>query len=115
MRGPTRRDRRDRDRDRDRGQAVLLLLPAIAVAAVVAVAVGRAGRDVIDRSRAQAAADAAALAGVDGGRPAAAALATANGGALLAFEEAPAGSYLTVTVEVAVGDQHAQARATNGP
>ncbi len=103
-------------RARDRGQAVLLLLlPALALATVVALAVGHSGRQVIDRSRAQAAADAAALAGVDGGRSAATALAAANGAALVAFDATPDGEYVTVVVEVTVGDAHATARATNGP
>lgn len=99
----------------DRGQAVLLLLPVVAVAALVAVAVGHAGSQVHDRARAQAAADAAALAGVDGGRTAAAELAAANGAALTAFTATGAGEFTTVEVTVRVREAVASARATNGP
>lgn len=101
----------------DRGQAVLLLLPVVAVAALVAVGAGLAGRAVVERSRAQTAADAAALAGVEGGRAAAARLAAANGASLVAYAATPAADGSTeVVVEVVVrGEVHASARATNGP
>lgn len=102
-----------RGHGRDRGQAVLMLLPVMAVAALLGIGVALAGRVVVDRSRAQAAADAAALAGVGGGRRAAAELAAANGGALVEFRSL--GDDHTVEVVVAVGGVRARARATDGP
>lgn len=64
-----------------------------------------------DRQRAQNAADAAALAGVGGGRDASAALARANGATLVAWER----DGHAVAVTVAVDDSRARARATDGP
>ena len=75
---------------------------------------GRAGalsRDLIDVSRARSAADAAALASVEGGPAAAIELAAANGATLVSW--AQVGS--DVVVEVRVGDAVATARATNVP
>src|SRR5690349_12629136 len=83
----------------DRGQATLLLLGCIALAAVVAVAVGALGVRLVARQRAQTAADAAALAGTTGGRPAAERLASSNGGQLVAYLED--GDDVSVTVVVA--------------
>jgi hypothetical protein len=64
-----------------------------------------------DRQRAQNAADAAALAGVEGGPEASARLAAANGGVVVRWHRAGA----EVTVSVRVDDQVAEARATNAP
>jgi len=64
-----------------------------------------------DRQRAQNAADAAALAGVGGGRVASAALAHANGAMLVAWER----QGRSVVVTVAVDGSRARARATDGP
>ncbi len=97
---------------RDRGSAVVLTtliafaLAGAAVVAAIPMAVGLA-----ERQRAHAAADAAALAGVHGGRPAAARLAAANDGELVAWSQHGP----TVTVTVRVGNQQVTARATNGP
>ncbi len=101
-----------------------LLVLVVALAVLVAVGAGQAARAVIDRGRAQAAADAAALAGVHGGRAAAVRLASANGATLVSYAEVAGGrgsvfpaaaSTMTVTVVVLVGDVRASARATNGP
>lgn len=98
-------------RDRDRGQAIVLVLAVVVVTVVCAVAVGRFSTRLVDTQQAQLAADAAALAGVVGGRDAAERLANSNDGELTLFvmtgEE--------VMVEVRVGDETAQARATRAP
>ena len=62
-------------------------LALVGVAAVLTVAVGTLAGDVVDAGRARTAADAAALAGVSGGRAAAVALAAANGAMLVAWSE----------------------------
>ncbi len=66
---------------------------------------------VIDHERARSAADAAALAGVAGGREAASEAAVLNGGVLVDWSRDGA----TVQVGVRVDEQVATARATNGP
>ena len=98
----------------DRGQAVVLVLGAVVLAVVCTVALARFGGTVTDRERAQAAADAAALAATDGGRTAAFTVALANGAVLVAFTvlDAEAG---TVELTVALGTASATARATRAP
>jgi hypothetical protein len=95
----------------DRGQAVLVLAVVVVVVALVAIGFARAADVVLDRQQAQTAADAAALAGLQGGRSAAARLAAANGAVLVSFVEA--GSM--VTVVVSRGEVRARARASDGP
>lgn len=97
--------------DRDRGQAIALLLAVIVVAVVLTVAIARFSARLVDGRQAQLAADAAALAGVVDGREAAEQLAAANGAVLVDFVTVGA----DVIVEVRVGDQSAQARATRAP
>lgn len=65
-------------RERDRGQALGLLMVVVAITVLVVVAVGRSGSVLILHQRARSAADAAALAAVSGGRPAAEAMCRAN-------------------------------------
>ena len=96
---------------RDRGQAVVLLLIVVVMAALAVVGTGRFSVRVIDRGRAQTAADAAALAAVAGGRIAAGRLAVDNGARLVSFAEADG----AITVVVDVAGQRATARATDGP
>lgn len=96
---------------KDRGQAVVLLLVVVVMAAVSVVGVGLFSARVVDRGRAQTAADAAVLAGTTGGRAAAARLATSNGAVLLSYAEA--GDVVTVVVDV--DGERATARATDGP
>lgn len=96
---------------RDRGQAVVLLLAVVVMAAVSVIALGEFGARVVDRGRAQTAADAAALAATRGGRPAAERLATSNGGRLISFSE----SADAVVVVVEVAGERASAQATDGP
>ena len=95
----------------DRGQAVMLLLAVVVLAALALVGFGLFSARIIDRGRAQTAADAAVLAATTGGRGAAARLATSNGAVLLSYAEA--GDIVTVTVEV--DGERATARATDGP
>jgi Flp pilus assembly protein TadG len=103
-------------RVRDHGQAVLLMLAVIVCSGLLAIAVGGLGATLRDRQQAQNAADAAALAGVEGGRDAADELARENGAVLVGFDRAPAsGGSWTVLVTVRVGAVTARARATNGP
>jgi hypothetical protein len=89
----------------------MLLIALIAMAAVALVGIGALSARIVDRTRAQTAADAAALAATTGGRDAAARLAAANGGVLVAYTAA--GDWVLVTV--AVDGERATARATDGP
>jgi hypothetical protein len=92
----------------ERGQAVPLAAALVGLAVVVTIALGGLAGDVVDAGRARTAADAAALAGVEGGRGAAARLAAANGGSLVSWSQQ--GDAVTVTVRV--GDAVATAGAT---
>ena len=97
---------------RDRGSILILtVLVGVAVTAAALAAVTPVLGELHDRQRARSAADAAALAGVGGGRAEASRLASENGGTLVAWSDD--GS--TVTVTVRVGDRNATARATDGP
>jgi hypothetical protein len=98
-------------RGADRGQAVVLLLAVVVMATLGVVGVGMFGGRVVDRGRAQTAADAAALAATNGGRSAAGRLAASNGGVLISYVEA--GDVVTVVVDV--DGERATARATDGP
>jgi uncharacterized membrane protein len=91
----------------ERGQTLPLVVLLVAFVIVVAMALARLAINTSDRVRAQAAADAAALAGAIGGRDAARAIADANNAVLVSF--AQEGDI--VTVEVARGGRHAGARA----
>ena len=97
---------------RDRGSMlVFVMLVGVALTAAVTLALLPVLVDVIDHARAQNAADAAALAGVNGGETASSSIAAANDATLVAWSR----SGYDVTVTVQVGDQHATARATNAP
>ena len=96
----------------DRGSAFLLtVLSGLGLISAVMLALMPVLGDLIDRQRARSAADAAALAGVTGGREAAAELAAANGAVLVAWSA----SGDEVLVTVTVGDQRVAARATDAP
>ncbi|MEY4230655.1 MAG: hypothetical protein RLZZ362_1504 [Actinomycetota bacterium] len=99
----------------DRGSSVVLVAAVIVLAGLMALAVAELSVAAAQRARAQTAADAAALAGVSGGRAAASRLAAANGGALRSFVRSRHPAAITVTVTVELGDAVATARATNGP
>ena len=102
--------RRSRRGSGDRGQVLPLLALVVVVAAGAAVLLAHLGGEVVDRARARNAADAAALAGVTGGRPAAAHAASVNGAVLDRFAEV--GGQVEVTVHV--GASRATARAALG-
>lgn len=94
-------------RSAERGASLPLLALALAVVVMTtSVLIGLSQR-VLDRTQAQSAADAAALAGVVDGEAGAERLAAANGGELVSFE-AEAGS---VRVVVEVDGWRAEARA----
>jgi Flp pilus assembly protein TadG len=100
----------------DRGQAVPLALVAVVVAVVVTFAIASLGRSVVDAGRARTAADAAALAGVEGGRSGSSRLAAEHGATLVAWSSSGPPDALTVTVTVRVGQASASAAASNrGP
>ena len=108
-------ERSSRWRD-ERAQATPLVLVVVVLAVVVTFAVAHFGRNVVDAGRARTAADAAALAGVEGGRDAAARLAAEHGAAILSWSAAGPPDAVTVTVTVRVGRARASASATNrGP
>ena len=96
---------------RESGQALPILLVVVALAAVSIVAVAEFGVRLVHEARAQAAADAAALAGVMSGEQAALSVAARNGALLVSFRTD--GSL--VTVVVAIGPVTAVARASRSP
>lgn len=97
----------------DRGQAMPLVLIAVVMAVVVTLGLAQLGRSAGDAARARTAADAAALAGVEGGRPAAERLAAQHGGELVAWNRSGPDDGVTVTVTVRVGRARATAAASN--
>ena len=100
----------------ERGQAVPLALVVVAVAILVTVALAELGGNVVDAGRARTAADAVALAGVEGGRQRSARVAEENGATLVSWSSAPDGDGITVVVTVRVGRATATAAASNrGP
>jgi hypothetical protein len=96
-----------RARRGDDGQAVPLLAGVLSVVVAMLVGLVALGNLVGDRTRAQTAADAAALAGAARGRPAAVAMASENHGELESFVARDG----QVEVTVRVGDARAIARA----
>lgn len=121
VRSPDRRYERRRRRSAngerastDTGQAAVLVLTVTAVLLVVIVlAVAAMGRTSIDRTRAQTAADAAALASLEGGRAAATIYAERHGAEVVEWFIGP--EPFEVTVVVRLGDTTATARASNAP
>jgi hypothetical protein len=88
----------------------VLVVGAAAVLAAVVLALAAFGRHEINGSRARTAADAAALAGVEGGRSGAERLAAENGGELVSFEAHGHEVWVTVSVD----GVSASARADDG-
>lgn len=98
----------------DHGQAaVLVVTVAAALLVVMLAALASMGATSIDRTRAQTAADAAALASVDGGRVEADSLAAAHGATVVDWWPGPGPDEVTVTVRL--GDVTATARASVSP
>ncbi len=83
----------------------------VVMAALAVVGTGQFSLRLIDRGRAQTAADAAALAAIGGGRIEAERLAAGNGARLVSYIDRDG----AITVVVDVGGQQATARATDGP
>ena len=97
---------------RDHGQAAVSLVGAVVTLLVVMlVALVGVGETSLDRTRAQSAADAAALASLHGGRAAAERFASAHGGELVEWVEGPGPDEVTVTVRI--GRTSATARASD--
>jgi hypothetical protein len=92
----------------DGGQAVVFAVLALVLALSCVVVLGQVAAVAVDRAAAQTAADAAALAGVIGGRDAAVEAARANGGVVRRYSEWD--GFVEVVVEV--GDANALARGT---
>ena len=90
---------------------MLVVLIAFAITAAILLGLVPVLGDLSERQQARSAADAAALAGVTGGRAAAASLAATNDAVLVGWSR----SGREVTVSVRVGDQTVTARATDGP
>ena len=93
--------------DSDRGQVAPLVAVLVLVAAAALLVLAQIGRLLVDRAAAHAAADAAALAGVHGGRNEAEAIARANHGELIDYRTKDK----WVEVRVRVGRAIATARA----
>lgn len=103
-----------RDSTRDDGQAALAMVIMVAVLFVALVmAAGTFGGRALDRTRAQTAADAAALGSLTGGRLQAHRLAHDHGATLVSWERGP-GPH-DVSVVVRLGTATATARATDAP
>jgi Flp pilus assembly protein TadG len=90
---------------------VLTVMVGVAITAATVLALIPVSRGLIDQQRAQAAADAAALAGVTGGRSASERLAAANGATIVSWSR----DGHRVTVTVTVGDRRGTARASDEP
>ena len=90
---------------------IVLVSVVIAIGALLAAGGAEFAGDVIDAARARTAADASALASVQGGRDAAAVIAEANGATLVDWRAV--GDDVVVVVQV--GDAIASARATDSP
>jgi hypothetical protein len=98
--------------ERDRGaMLVFTVMVGLALTSAVTLALVPVLGDLIERQHARSAADAAALAGLIGGRSGSADLAAANDAVLTAWHR----DGFDVVVTVMVGDQTATARATNEP
>ena len=90
---------------------VLVVMIAFAITGAIMIGLVPVLGDLTDHQQARSAADAAALAGVTGGRSAAVSLAAANDAVLVGWSR----SGHEVTVTVRVGGQIVTARATDGP
>ena len=98
-------------RRESRGSIAPRMAAAIVLVGLLMIGLGRLGQGAADRSRAQTAADAAALAGAAEGERAAHQVAQANGAQVLRYEVS--GDDTRVVVEVGVAE--ASAKARRGP
>jgi hypothetical protein len=98
----------------DRGQVgVLVLIVSAVLFVTLSTATVTIGARMVDRTRAQTAADAAALGAVTGGHAAARTLAQRHGATLVTFSRGPDPGEVTVVVRV--GTATAGAAATDQP
>ncbi len=101
-------------RPSDAGQAALVVVVTAAVlGAALMSGLVELGSTMRERTHAQAAADAAALASLVGGRSVAVSMAMANGATVVSWSRGPGADEVTVVVQV--GDSVATARASNAP
>jgi hypothetical protein len=97
----------------DRGQAaVLVVIVGATLFVLMMTALSSMGSRVVDRVKAQTAADAAALASLEGGRHRADEIAHKNGAVVVSWRRGPGPD--EVTVAVRVGESTATAQATDG-
>lgn len=94
---------------------VLIVVGGVGLAGALTLGFADFCGDLVDASRARTAADAAAIAGVSGGRPGAERLAGANGATVVEFARSSSEAGVTVTIIVRVGDATSTARASNAP
>lgn len=97
----------------ERGQALPFVAAVVVVAGLLGVGAAHLGVAEVARARAQAAADAAALAGAAHDRATAQRLAAADDATLVSFERI--GTDVLVTVDVGSTRASARARAVRGP
>ncbi len=98
----------------DRGQvAVAVVLIGATIFVLLMSALSNLGGLMIDRVKAQTAADAAALASLDGGRSKADELAHIHGAMVILWQRGPGRDEVTVVVQL--GEATATARATDAP
>ena len=108
--------RLDAEQRRDAGQAIVVSVMVVsAIFASAAVALSTVGSRLVDRTRAQTAADAVALASLVGGRSSGDELAERHGATVVSWTLLDAGSGRTMQVVVRLGDATAAARAVDGP
>jgi Flp pilus assembly protein TadG len=100
---------------RERGQAIGLLVIAVTLIMATVAGIARLSIGMAQRSRAQNAADAAALAGAVGGYAEAFRAAEHNGSHLVSYTRVGQAGADTFTVTVQSGDQSASARVSNQP
>jgi hypothetical protein len=101
---------------RDVGQAAVVLVVVVcAVFASAAAALSTMGSSLVERVRAQTAADAVALASLAGGRSFGVELAERHSATIVSMTLFDAGDGRVVQVVVRLGEATAAARATDGP
>lgn len=96
---------------KDHGEAAVLAVAVVAIAVALMAGAVHLGVRLVALERASTAADAAALAGLEGGREAAVMMAVRNGASLIGFTAI--GDDVVATVRV--GDAVGEARATRAP
>jgi Flp pilus assembly protein TadG len=94
----------------DRGQATVVVAAVLTVAVLATAGLARFGGAMVDTSRAQAAADAAALAAVDGGADAAVRLADLNGARVVSVSHIGGDVVVVVDIDGATATARASIR-----